>query len=57
MDFYSQGGFTLSICSQVRDDSKEKKLVLICEAWGLLQVKTSTFKLNGDWVFGIHDRH
>lgn len=29
MDFCSQGGFTLNISSQVRDDSEEKMLVLI----------------------------
>lgn len=29
MDFYSQGGFALSICSQARYDSEKKKLILI----------------------------
>lgn len=29
MEFYSQSGFTLSICPQVRDDSEEKMLVLV----------------------------
>lgn len=31
-DFYSQGGFTLSICSQVKDDSEEKMFTLIYQA-------------------------
>lgn len=26
MDFYSQGGFALSICSQARYDSEKKKI-------------------------------